>query len=564
MGWLIAYGAVVRREVLVYLRRKQIFVAVLILSLILMGALLLSWPDESYGWWAAQSLSYAVFMNTQILLLFAAMGLTPAIAAGMIAGERERNTWDLCAASPMPVSALVAGKWTASIVLIGVLFVALAPFVAALFFLIGVDIVQILLTGAVVAVSAATCAIAAIAASVGMRRSSGAMVVAYAFSLFVVIGFPVLWALLEMLEVEFGFLVSIPDPTQTAISGLSPLFLLITISSGALLRGAIPVFAIGMAIIALTFWSYVVYRLRRPAEFSPIPDEVPARRWWRRTKRKKRPAAISRTFPDNRNPIFLRESTWGLPLGARGHWRTFLRMAFASAGVALVFGYALGVNNVDAWQIISLVNGILALGVAFLLPPILAGLFPRELERNTAVCATMSLMTNADMARGKCRTAALRVIAILAAPLITLTVMWLIWNNGKGANPALYRGASSLVSGAIVAYALTMIASIRSRTTTGAVLGGFALIGFAAIGGPMMAGLLLGASGVVQGEEFAILCSIISPALNYIVAVVQIDEGFKLGFLTYFNCLLHVTVALAWLSWEMRRFRYRLDRTVGG
>src|SRR5690606_20550448 len=59
VGWLIAYGAVVRREVLVYLRRKQIFGAVLFLSLILLCALLLSWPDESYGWWAAQSLSYA-------------------------------------------------------------------------------------------------------------------------------------------------------------------------------------------------------------------------------------------------------------------------------------------------------------------------------------------------------------------------------------------------------------------------------------------------------------------------------------------------------------------------
>ena len=173
---------VLARELKERMRRRRTFLVLTVYLLLLTGALWILYLGAGSGVGALRlaALGRAAFQTLLFTMLILVCFIVPALAAGGIAGERERRTL-----APMQVTLLrpwsiLAGKLASSLVFVAFLIVATLPLFGVSFLLGGVEPGEVFRGVAMVLVVAATLGSLALTCSTLMRRVQGATVVAYA------------------------------------------------------------------------------------------------------------------------------------------------------------------------------------------------------------------------------------------------------------------------------------------------------------------------------------------------------------------------------------------------
>lgn len=177
---------VLARELKERMRRKRSGVVLTVYLLLLAGALWLLYLGASTagadgpGALRLASLGRAAFQTLLFAMLVLVCFIVPGLAAGGVAGERERQTLVPLQVTLLRPRSILFGKLAASLVFVAFLVVAALPFIGMSFLLGGVEPGEVVRGVAMVLAVAAMLASIALTCSTLMRRVQGATVVSYA------------------------------------------------------------------------------------------------------------------------------------------------------------------------------------------------------------------------------------------------------------------------------------------------------------------------------------------------------------------------------------------------
>jgi ABC-2 type transport system permease protein len=158
--------------------------------------------------------SSLAFIQLSLVSLFA-----PALAAGAISGERERQTFDVLLVSRMTAVGIVWGKLVASVAFMLLLILAALPLFAAVFLFGGIDFEQFLVTQILTVTTAISIGAVSLFLSAVFRRTLPSTVVAYGVAFAGMIG-----TLVAGLLFTFALVVRGSASQTPAVSGdLHPL-----------------------------------------------------------------------------------------------------------------------------------------------------------------------------------------------------------------------------------------------------------------------------------------------------------------------------------------------------
>ena len=177
---------VLARELKERMRRKRSGVVLTVYLLLLAGALYLLYLGastagaEGPGALRLASLGRAAFQTVLFAMLVLVCFIVPGLAAGGVAGERERQTLVPLQVTLLRPRSILFGKLAASLVFVAFLVVAALPLIGMSFLLGGVEPGEVVRGVAMVLAVAAMLAALALTCSTLMRRVQGATVVSYA------------------------------------------------------------------------------------------------------------------------------------------------------------------------------------------------------------------------------------------------------------------------------------------------------------------------------------------------------------------------------------------------
>ncbi len=170
-----------------------------------------------------QGLFLYLVLFQMVLLAF----ITPALTAGAISSERERQTIDLLLVTKLPSFSILWGKLLASMSFVLLLLLLSVPIFSLVFLFGGIELDQVAAAFLVTAISALTLGIIGIACSTAFRRTLPATVSAYGAA-FVLLAGSLLYGLLFPTDIDPKATAA---PAPPAVTFLSPIIPLITIGT---------------------------------------------------------------------------------------------------------------------------------------------------------------------------------------------------------------------------------------------------------------------------------------------------------------------------------------------
>lgn len=172
---------VLQRELLVNLRTSRSFVLLLVYQVILAAVVYFAWPKDGVALdltgspGSTSNLVDLFFLGQYILAAL----MAPSFAAGAIAGEKERATYEMLLASPIRPEAVVMGKLVAALTHLAILIFATLPIVMLCLPLGGVSIYEVLAAYLVLISSVICFGMISVACGSFFPRTSSALVVSY-------------------------------------------------------------------------------------------------------------------------------------------------------------------------------------------------------------------------------------------------------------------------------------------------------------------------------------------------------------------------------------------------
>ncbi|MCC9603645.1 ABC transporter permease subunit [Stieleria sp. JC731] len=191
----ILENPVLQRELLVNLRTKRAFVLLGLYQLLLATVVIAAWPNDQRLDLTSTPPSATKLVNLFFLGQYVIASLmAPSFAAGTIAGEKERKTYEMLLASPLRPGAVVLGKMVASLTHLGMLIIGSLPIIVLCLPLGGVHVYEVLAAYFGLIVSVVLFGAIGVLCSSYFPRTSSALVVSYLAILPLVIGACVFWA----------------------------------------------------------------------------------------------------------------------------------------------------------------------------------------------------------------------------------------------------------------------------------------------------------------------------------------------------------------------------------
>ncbi|MCS7470233.1 ABC transporter permease subunit [Stieleria sp. ICT_E10.1] len=186
---------VLQRELLVNLRTKRAFVLLAAYQLLLATVVVAAWPSDQRLDLTSNPPSATKLVNLFFLGQYVIASLmAPSFAAGTIAGEKERKTYEMLLASPLRPGAIIIGKVVASLTHIGMLIIGSLPIIVLCLPLGGVSVYEVLAAYLGLIISVVLFGTIGVMASSYFPRTSSALVVSYLAILPLVIGACLFWA----------------------------------------------------------------------------------------------------------------------------------------------------------------------------------------------------------------------------------------------------------------------------------------------------------------------------------------------------------------------------------
>ena len=173
---------------------------------------------------------FSVLVGFQVVLL---TFVTPALTAGAISSERERQTLDLLFVTRIPPFSIIWGKLLASMSFVFLLLILSVPIFSLVFLFGGIELDQVVYAFLVTLVTALTLGVMGIAFSIWLRRSLVATVVSYVAA-FVLIVATLAFGLFFPTDIDPN---AKKAPAPPAVTYLSPVIALMEIAGdGQLLQ----------------------------------------------------------------------------------------------------------------------------------------------------------------------------------------------------------------------------------------------------------------------------------------------------------------------------------------
>ncbi|MDB2687216.1 ABC transporter permease subunit [Mariniblastus sp.] len=171
---------VLQRELLVNLRKPKAFGLLLMYQVLLAAVVYFAWPSENVRLDLSDSGSSSILVDLVFLgqYILAAL-MAPSFAAGSIAGEKERMTYEMLLASPIRPSSIVFGKLVAALTHLAILIFASLPIVMLCLPLGGVSFYEVLAAYLALIASVITFGMISVASGSFFSRTSSALVVSY-------------------------------------------------------------------------------------------------------------------------------------------------------------------------------------------------------------------------------------------------------------------------------------------------------------------------------------------------------------------------------------------------
>ena len=172
---------VLQRELLVNLRMPRAFVLLLLYQVLLAAVVYFAWPKDNVPLDLTKnpestSVLVDLFFLGQYIL---ASLMAPSFAAGAIAGEKERMTYEMLLASPIRPEAIVMGKLVAALTHLAILIFSSLPIVMLCLPLGGVSFYEVLAAYLALIASVVTFGMISVACGSFFPRTSSSLVVSY-------------------------------------------------------------------------------------------------------------------------------------------------------------------------------------------------------------------------------------------------------------------------------------------------------------------------------------------------------------------------------------------------
>lgn len=177
------------------MRGRRAFVVLTVYLLLMSGfitvlyALYATASAQPYGPEARQAgkTVFGAVLGIQVLLV---VFIGPSFTAGAISGEKERQTYNLLRTTLLSAHSLVTGKLVSALSYVLLLILAAVPLQSIAFLLGGISLVELVIAGLLLLVSAITFALLGLFFSSLMRSTLAASVATFAGSLMLTLGLP--------------------------------------------------------------------------------------------------------------------------------------------------------------------------------------------------------------------------------------------------------------------------------------------------------------------------------------------------------------------------------------
>jgi ABC-type transport system involved in multi-copper enzyme maturation permease subunit len=203
---------VLRRELVERMRNGRTAVVLTVYLVLLSGILYLVYrvirdtPTDPWESAASQvaGAGRGIFEWLVFFMVLLVLFLVPGVSSGAIAGERERQTLVPLQVTLLRPTSILLGKVAASLAFLLLLLVATTPLLAVSYLIGGVTIGQVL--SAVLVVAFIGLALAAVSAGISacVRRVQAATVLAYGFTLLLVVGTLLVFAAASLVDTSRG------------------------------------------------------------------------------------------------------------------------------------------------------------------------------------------------------------------------------------------------------------------------------------------------------------------------------------------------------------------------
>lgn len=191
---MLRHNPIIARELVLNLRRPRAFVLLGVALLFAVSLVYAVYPVQQEIDVLGQGIDGRYVADVFFISQFAAISLLiPGAAATAIAGEKERKTYEMLLASPLPPTAIVLGKFLASMTHLLLILIASAPIVFVCLPLGGIATEEVIAAYVAIVSTSVALGMLAIYCSSLFRRSSSAMAVSYMCVLPVVIIAALLW-----------------------------------------------------------------------------------------------------------------------------------------------------------------------------------------------------------------------------------------------------------------------------------------------------------------------------------------------------------------------------------
>ena len=199
-GWIVSFrnNPVMVKELRGLTRGARMTVVLSLYLLFLGGLVSLSIASFQIGSSAGfsvtilQTTGKTIFGIVVVVQFLVACLIAPALTAGSISSEREHQTFDILRTTLLPARTMVVGKLFSSLFFILLLFLAAFPMLSISFLFGGIILEEIVVAYVMLFVTALTFCSIGLFYSSFQRRTLGASVLAYATTLFIIAGIPLL------------------------------------------------------------------------------------------------------------------------------------------------------------------------------------------------------------------------------------------------------------------------------------------------------------------------------------------------------------------------------------
>jgi len=471
-----------------------------------------------------------LFMMFSYGLYLSAVLLVPPMAGVSICSEKQQDSYDLLLMTYIQPRSLALAKLLNVLGIYALVALATLPIVGVFFFFVGVDWPQLVASGAIIAVSALSCAVVGLLCSAWFFRTMTAIIATYITIFFLHGGFLIVMAIVSellLVDTQLGYLLSDLFEEEFVL-GLAPPIAFAMIGDGFSSTVDIVVCILFHGAIIFAAYRLTLRVLAKPPRPMLVVSEKPidsqeqldARRkqfpFYLLDPRRRRPA-----IPDGKSPILSKERQTGL-LG-RGTFaiRVFYGFTIFCFVISL---FSIMANNYssqyagsfNAWPI--LFDTILVLIVT---PTLVATTMAKEYEWGNMDMLRMTLLSPAELVVGKFKTACLTAaLPVAGAMLGCLPPLYFTYRFAEGW-AGLASGFGNMVICSVYALALSMLVTVNCRRTLTALMLAYAACIGALLIAPMTIGILWDRVAGRSSDEEAGLIFFLSPILAQVFNLIE-------------------------------------------